>query len=130
MNANQKAIWNSKWNLVLQGIGNDLVNELVRVTPVDSGNLRNSITYTIDNNGVNIKMLEYGYMIEFGTSPHIITPKKAKALHWKQGNADVFAQVVRHPGTEPNPFIRRTINTKLRNIIYKNIKRHLGNGDN
>lgn len=57
------------------------------------------------------------------TKPHIIRPVNAKSLHWKSGGEDVFASVVYHPGTTPNPFIRRTINTKLRDIVYNNFKR-------
>lgn len=120
-----KELWDSKKNLIFEGIGNDLVNELVRVAPVDSGNLRNSIRYEVDGNGLNIIGPEYMYYVEFGTRPHEIRPKSKSSLKWDGGSGAVFAKVVKHPGTEPNPFIRRTINTKLRNIVYRNIQRHL-----
>jgi hypothetical protein len=122
MNKKAKAYWDSKWNLVLKGIGNDFVNELVRVAPVDTGYLRNSIRYEVKGKSVDISMAEYGFHLEFGTRPHVIRPVNAKSLHWKQGGRDVFAKVVYHPGTEAKPFIRSTINSKLRNIVYNNIK--------
>jgi hypothetical protein len=71
-------------------------------------------------------MPEYAFFIEFGTRPHIIRAVNAKALHWKNSSGgDVFAKVVHHPGTEPYPFIRNAINTKLRDIVYDNLQRQL-----
>lgn len=57
-----------------------------------------------------------GVFLEFGTRPHIITPKVAKVLAWggprrlsgalvKGGQATNFATVVHHPGTRPSPFM-------------------------
>lgn len=120
---NKSGWWKERWNKVLDGIGNDFVNELVRVAPVDTGGLRNSIGYEVRGGGVNIKMNDYGYYIEFGTSPHVITVRDAKVL---SDGKSFFGTSVMHPGTSPNPFIRRTINSKLRDIVYKNIKRHMG----
>lgn len=119
------AEFKAAFNLALNGIGNDFVNELVRIAPVDTGFLRESISYTVNNNTIEVSMPEYGFYIEFGTAPHTIVPVNAKALHWKSGGSDVFAKVVHHPGTTPNPFLRRTINTKLRGIVYTNLKRQL-----
>jgi len=81
----------------------------------------------VDGKGVNIMMPEYGFYLEFGTRPHEIRVKNAKVL---SDGKRIFGKVVQHPGTEPQPFIRAVINTKLRQIVYNNIKRHLGNGDN
>lgn len=56
--------------------------------------------------------------LEYGTKPHTITPKAAKALRFaasaggtrlsgspRSGAAVVFAKVVHHPGTKPYPFM-------------------------
>lgn len=56
--------------------------------------------------------------LEYGTRPHTITPKAAKALRFaaspggarltgapRKGAAVVFARVVHHPGTRPYPFM-------------------------
>jgi len=77
-------------------------------------------------------MVDYGKFVEFGSPPHIITPKNKKALKFevgkkerlsgnKKGKTIVFAKKVKHPGTRPNPFIRNTIQTKLQNMILKAI---------
>lgn len=49
----------------------------------------------------------YGVYHHEGTPPHIIRPKQAKALRFKIGNRIVYAQVVHHPGTRPNPYLTR-----------------------
>lgn len=111
----------------LPGIGNDLVNELVRVAPVDTGFLRESMRYETHGDVVTIWMPDYALYVEFGTAPHEIKAINTQALHWKKDGKDFFAKVVYHPGTEPNPFIRRTLNTKLREIVYNNLKREAQN---
>lgn len=123
MNVMNDARVKRAYKLALEGIGNDFVNELVRVAPVDTGFLRNSISYEVKGKNIEFRMAEYAFYLEFGTRPHIIRPVNAKSLHWKIGGEDVFASVVYHPGTTPNPFIRRIINTKLRDIVYNNFKR-------
>jgi len=78
-----------------------------RLAPVNTGRLRNAINLTkegdtfILRDGVN-----YGIFVEFGTKPHIIRVKSAKALHWEKGQEDYFAKYVNHPGTNAQPFFR------------------------
>ena len=49
----------------------------------------------------------YGPYVEYGTSPHPITPDSAEALAFPgAGGGIVFAQRVQHPGTDPQPFWR------------------------
>jgi len=117
------------WAKALEGIGNDLMNALVDVVPVDTGRLKNSIVYNVEGDTITVEMADYGLYVEFGTAPHIIKPKNKKALHWKSGTpgstgrGDVFAKVVHHPGTTPQPFIRNTLHNKLPGIIEDNIER-------
>lgn len=40
-----------------------------------------------------------------GTRPHLIRPRRRKALRFEAGGGRVFAKVVRHPGTRPNNFM-------------------------
>lgn len=42
-----------------------------------------------------------------GTRPHIIRPKRARALRFTAQGHTVFANVVHHPGTRPNPYLTR-----------------------
>ncbi|MFJ4627194.1 hypothetical protein [Streptomyces sp. NPDC088847] len=44
-----------------------------------------------------------------GTRPHIIRPRRARALRFEAGGEVVFAQKVRHPGTRPNDFLARAL---------------------
>lgn len=44
-----------------------------------------------------------------GTRPHVIRPKRAKALRFEVGGEVVFAQRVRHPGTRANDFMGRAL---------------------
>jgi len=107
--------------LALPRIANRLRNELVLKCPVDTGILRNSIKVKPSEEGLIIWMAEYGKWIEFGTPPHIISPKNKKALKFKVGGKEVIVKKVKHPGTRPNPFVRTAINTKLQNIIIEEL---------
>lgn len=44
-----------------------------------------------------------------GTRPHVIRPRRAKALRFDVGGRTVFAAVVHHPGTRPNNFLARAL---------------------
>ncbi|WP_405759431.1 hypothetical protein OG234_13145 [Streptomyces sp. NBC_01420] len=44
-----------------------------------------------------------------GTRPHVIVPRRAKALRFTVGGDVVFARRVRHPGTRPNDFLGRAL---------------------
>ena len=71
--------------------------------------LGKSITYEVKGNKVSIfSPLPYATSVEFGTRPHMIRPKKAKALHWKGAftGDDIFAQRVQHPGSQALPHMR------------------------
>ncbi len=120
----------------LFNIARRLQNELVIKCPVDTGRLRNSIKVKPQGKGLLISMADYGRMVEFGTPPHIINAKSKEALHWHQEKGKTqhghphssslkkgasFAKSVKHPGTRPNPFIRNTIQNKLRLIIAQEI---------
>ncbi|MEV5929907.1 hypothetical protein ACPCSG_26990 [Streptomyces cellulosae] len=44
-----------------------------------------------------------------GTRPHIIRPRRAKALRFEAGGEVVFAAYARHPGTRPNNFMAQAL---------------------
>lgn len=44
--------------------------------------------------------VSYAPYLEEGTRPHIIRPKRAKALRFKVGGRTVYAKIVHHPGTK------------------------------
>jgi hypothetical protein len=49
----------------------------------------------------------YASYVEFGTKPHVITAKNAKALYWPGALHPVKS--VNHPGTQANPFMERIV---------------------
>lgn len=107
--------------------------EQKRLAPVDDGHLRDSIRYELahgaksGNRAVRItagdKKAFYAGMVEFGTTPHKIRPKKAKVL---QLGADEFVGgTVNHPGTAAQPFFfpgYRATRRKARAAIAKGVR--------
>lgn len=49
----------------------------------------------------------YAPYVEFGTKPHVIEPKEAKALYWP--GAEHPVKRVNHPGTRANQFMERIV---------------------
>lgn len=102
-------------NRMLRRIGQTLTPGLKSVTPVLTGKLKNSTRFQIkgapDSQVMEIRQgaktpggAFYGEFVREGTSPHIIRPKKAKALVFKIGEKVIFARQVNHPGTRPNRY--------------------------
>lgn len=83
-----------------------------RFCPVDHGRLRSSINWRLGRDargyyadvGTNVS---YALPVEFGTRPHVIRPRNAKALYWKGARHPVA--YVNHPGTRAQPFLRPAI---------------------
>lgn len=48
-------------------------------------------------------------MVNDGTRPHIIRPRRAQALRFRMGGRIVFAKLVHHPGTRARPFLDRAL---------------------
>ena len=112
--------------LVRTGI--DVENEAKRRCPVDTGRLRSSIVHRIGGGGrlTDITVgtnVSYAADVEYGTAPHVITPKNRKALYWP-GAAHPVAKV-NHPGTRPRPFMRPAL--ELATIFFsKNLRQIAG----
>lgn len=81
------------------------------LAPVDTGNLRDSIGVRLQGDsiviGPDLERAPYAGYVEFGTAPHEIRPKNAKALRFTVGGQVVFARVVHHPGTRPSYYVAR-----------------------
>lgn len=56
----------------------------------------------------------YARFVEFGTEPHLIQAKDAKALYWPGAAHPVKS--VNHPGTRPNRFMERIIDASENEI--------------
>jgi hypothetical protein len=61
----------------------------------------------------------YAIYVHEGTRPHVIVPRKAKALAWKGTGGKVrFAKRIRHPGTKANPFMLRGARKAIENTGF------------
>lgn len=101
------------------------IAEAQKLVPRKTGNLARSIHpgSVSKTEAQVIASANYAGYVEKGTKPHIIRPKKGKALRWPAKGAAVrlsgratvatqragnfaFATLVHHPGTKPQPFLR------------------------
>lgn len=105
--------------MFLDTIGFLLAQEFAKGAPVDTGNLRNSIRHEVRNGEVVILMSIHGLYVEYGTRPHVILPKNAKALSFKINGETVVTKKVNHPGTDPSPFVRPVLYNKFQSIAEK-----------
>lgn len=85
------------------------------LAPVDTGRLRAFIRverrsfFGLRQRWTVGSDVEYAPMVNDGTRPHVIRPRRAKALRFKVGGRTVYAAVVRHPGTRARPFLDRAL---------------------
>lgn len=110
----------------LKEAARQVVNRARVLAPVRSGRLRGSIRAEpprIFSLRGSVKVgsdLEYAGFVNDGTRRHFIYPKprgrgarsgsgRPGMLKFKVGGRTVFAKVVDHPGTEPNPFLDRAL---------------------
>lgn len=78
------------------------------IAPVDTGNLKNTISTDIAGDGLSAEVTanaDYAAHVEYGTRPHVIRPRNASMLAFKVGGVTVFAKEVNHPGTAAQPFM-------------------------
>lgn len=54
---------------------------------------------------------------EYGTRPHIIRPRRARALRFVVGGRVVFAQVVHHPGNRARPRFFPTLRRRYQGAL-------------
>ncbi len=79
--------------------------------PWRTGNLAQSIVKQIGEGEASIQALApYAPYVIFGTAPHEIRPRNASCLVFNAHSGElVFTQLVRHPGTKPNPFLQKAV---------------------
>jgi HK97 gp10 family phage protein len=92
---------------VLVEAANFILTEMEVRVPVDTGELRRSLSITVLSDGVRIgPNTPYAAYVEFGTRPHKIVPKNASTLAFTINGRKVYAKAVNHPGTKAQPFVR------------------------
>jgi hypothetical protein len=99
-----------------------------------SGKLRESVRYERHMSAHNAQLLytsstPYARFVVDGTRPHIIRPRRARALRWEGPGGPRFARLVHHPGTRANPFPTRAlrpmvplIQRRLAEIVRSNLR--------
>ena len=110
----------------LQEAGFKVEDEAKKAAPVDSGYYRNNIGF--DGKNSVIANADYSAALEYGTKPHVIEPKTAKALHFKSDGEDVFAKRVKHPGTKPLAIMRNAalkVQKQVGGMFYDNFRKDL-----
>jgi hypothetical protein len=81
-------------------------SEVERRTPVDRGDLRGATVAFVRGSpvtalqGVIANPTSYAIPVERGTRPHEIRPRNGRFLRFVVNGREVFARVVRHPGTK------------------------------
>lgn len=98
------------------------VAEAKAIVPVKTANLQRTIrigrvtSSTAEVLAGGQRKVGYAAAVEFGTRPHIIRPRNAKALAWggerrlsgalRSGSSPThFARLVHHPGTRKQPYL-------------------------
>lgn len=87
------------------------LEEMRRRAPERTGKLRGSIKRRLSLarlEGEIAPTVPYAVYVEYGTRAHMIRPVRASALRFEVEGEVVFAKLVRHPGTKPQPFVRET----------------------
>lgn len=62
------------------------------------------------------KKVNYALFVHFGSKPHVILPKKKKALRWAGLGAFVFAGRVNHSGYKGDPFMTNASQETFKNL--------------
>ena len=72
---------------------------------VKTGHLRRGIGHKLSQTEgeVHTSNIKYAKGVEEGNRPHIIRPKKGKALYWKGAKHPV--KYVKHPGSKAKPYL-------------------------
>lgn len=80
-----------------------------RAVPVDTGNLRNSITSNVSGyHGQVGASADYAVCVNNGTRPHTIVPRFSNVLAFTVAGQMVFTRRVFHPGTKGIRFVEAT----------------------
>lgn len=113
--------------LAQERLGPDITKDAKRYAPVNTGELRESISFHMAEGHRLVVRADapYSAYVEMGTRPHIIRPHDRPAggfvggpgnpgpgrrgghsLRWFEDGDPVFAWLVHHPGTRPEAFLR------------------------
>jgi len=102
---------------ILDDLTKETYEKAVQYAPVRTGFLRRNIIWRVEGlTGYVISQAPYSAFVEFGTRPHMIFPRRARALRFEVGGQVIFARYVRHPGTRGQFFMRRALYDALNRL--------------
>lgn len=111
-------------------VGSETANEAKKVAPYKTGNLKKDIgVISVNDKSVtigNTTLASYAKFVHYGTKPHIIKAKKAKALANKKSGL-VFGKKVNHPGTKANPYLKNAFENYIKSGGLARAKSALAN---
>jgi len=89
-----------------------------------TGNLQRSITWYMptQNSARIISQADYARFVEFGTKPHVILPKRRKALKIPTPEGYIFRKKVSHPGSKPYPFFFANLQDRAKKVAIEFMK--------
>ena len=108
-------------------IGQSTVLLLQQMGPRDTGELNQSWRIVAQGKNyveVGTDLIGLVSDLELGTSAHVIRADAGRVLRFEVGGQEVFTTEVRHPGTQPNPFldnVARTIHTEVIAILEQSL---------
>jgi len=68
---------------------------------------------------------KYAPFVEFGTRPHVILPKRKKALRFFKDGKEVIVKKVNHPGSKPYPFFYADMERRKEEVAREFLRRFL-----
>jgi hypothetical protein len=84
------------------------------LTPVRTGNLRHNNQVRLSERGLIVtgevyNSAQYAGFVHDGTRPHVIRPRRKKALRFILDGQVVIVKKVNHPGTRGRPWLKRAL---------------------
>ncbi|WP_280420641.1 HK97 gp10 family phage protein [Nocardia carnea] len=87
-----------------------------------TGELERSLGYRTTRQGSRVRLTVFATAphakwVHDGTRPHVILPRRAKALKFQAGGRTVFAARVNHPGTRGTRFLAKAVEDETRRRV-------------
>lgn len=84
--------------------GDNAAHRMRPQVPVRTGRLRRSFRVRASQRRAQVRAHFTAYFIDAGTKPHVVQPRKAQMLAWRNGGQTIFAKKTKHPGMRARPF--------------------------
>lgn len=84
----------------------------------DSGKVERVTVRGMQAEGAVTFTAPYAVFVHEGTRPHVIRPRRARALRFEMDGRVIFAAHVNHPGTAPNPFLANAVRQVRRDAPF------------